>query len=403
MTRTRTLLRIVLWAALAATAVGQNFGSPPPGPPPGGEYPSAGFWPTERMMDLFINRITEEMAKEYGFDDAQLENTRELLRDRFPRWLQDNRAELQTLTNQWIEAIMGNDPPAPEEVADWARRAKPLFGEFTTMVEDTVEDMGTYLTDEQRILVDGQMAAFRVGTNYMNQRLETWSRGGYDWRSEWPRSEQFKNKERERRERLEREAQVAKNTAMGLPSETGEGPAVSDVTGDGVAGPTVVAHPDQKTKSAEKPAAKDAWAQYVEDFIRRYQLDEGQRNLAQRYLRDQTTLRDRYLKSKISRINAVETKLRAAKDDEEKKKVAAELEQLNAPMERMFDILKDRLNRLPTRKQRAAAEATTPAAGEGGSSLRDQMETRAKAAKNPVGGNSARTAGDEQPTKPRGG
>lgn len=398
MTATRIGLRIALWAMVAATAVSQDNRQPPSRD--GAEYPPAGFWPTEKMMSAIIDRLTEQMAKEYGFDDAQLWNTRDLLTDRFPRWFQDNRAVLQALTNQYIEAVIGSEPPTPEEVADWSQRAKPLFNEFFMLVEDTVDDMGTYLTDEQRIVVEGQMAAFRVGTNYMNQRLEVWSKGGYDWLSEWPRSDEFRRREAERRQRLEREATLARNEVLGIPTET-EGPIAPDATVVGPAGPS---DPAAKAARPDKAAALDEWAQYVEDFIRRFQLDEGQRNLAHRYLRDQTTLRDRYLRSRIARINAVETKLKSAASDEEKVKVAAELDQLNAPIERMFQLLKERLDRLPTRKQRAAAEATgTSTAGDGGASLREQMEARAKAAKGtgPDGG-ATRQAGDERVVNPGG-
>jgi len=371
----RTVLtgcRLTLVGLVAAVAGAQGVGRGERSP---ADVPNAGFWPTERMMHLAIDRITEEMAKEYAFDEAQLWNTRELLKERFPRWLEDNRAELQTLLNQYIEAVMAGEPPSPEHVADWARRAKPLFEEFTTLVEDTVADMGTYLTDEQRVLVEGQMAAFRVGAQYMNQRLDTWSHGGYDWRSEWPRSEEFKARERERQKQLEREATAARNEVLGIPNESGSpsyaaAPA-ADTTRAEAAGP--------QSSPREPSGKKDEWEIYVEDFIRRYQLDEAQRNNAYKYLRDQMALRDRYLRSRLSRITAVENKLKAAQTDEEREKVRAELKQLHDPIEQMFEKLKERLDRLPTRKQRALAAAAGGAADS--SSLREQMQQRARSEK----------------------
>ncbi len=387
----RTMLagcRLMLVGLLTVGAGAQGVGR---GERSAAQVPGAGFWPTERMMNLAIDRITEQMAKEYGFDEAQLWNTRELLKERFPRWLEDNRAELQTLMNQYIEAVMAGEPPTPEHVADWARRAKPLFEEFTTLVEDTVADMGTYLTDEQRILVEGQMAAFRVGAQYMNQRLDTWSRGGYDWRSEWPRSEEFKTRERERQQQLEREATAARNEVLGIPSEDGSVNYAAAPSGEATRTENVKPQPAPRESSGKK----DEWEVYVENFIQRYQLDEAQRNNAYKYLRDQMALRDRYLRSRLSRINAVENKLKAAQTEEERDKVRAELKQLHEPIEQMFEKLKERLDRLPTRKQRALAAAGAPDS----SALREQMQQRAHSEKKISGaqpGNQTGTDGDKR-------
>jgi hypothetical protein len=182
------------------------------------------MWPSERLVDLAINRIVDRMAEVYGLDEDQLWDTRDVLKARFPQWLQQNRAELQSLMMQYFEAVMGDEPPTPEEVADWAARAAPLVEEFTSLVDETTEDMRGYLTDEQQVLLDGQLAAMQVGMNYMQQRLATWRAGGYDWQTEWPRSDVFREQEVQRRQRLEREAEREKRIAMGLPADTGSVP-----------------------------------------------------------------------------------------------------------------------------------------------------------------------------------
>ncbi|GEM_PF-910211 len=394
MRRTGFALGLVTAGCFLAIAVAQDY-DPERRSPRRGSMPPAGFWPTERMIELAIDRITEKMAETYGFDEDQLWNTRDLLKSRFPQWMQDNRAELQALTNQWIETVMAGEPPTPEEVADWSNRALPLFEEFTGLVDETIEDMRTYLTPEQEVLLDGQKAFFQVGLNYMRDRLNTWKAGGYDWRTEWPRSEEFRRQEHVRQQRLQQEAENARLAAMGI------APAAGNSAPD--AAPAGRNPPAERKLFLPKPGetdkAQDEWAVYVENFIKRYRLDEAQQNAARRFLRDQQELRDRYLRRKLPEIESLEQRQKAAQTDEERAKVRAEVEQLNRPIERYFQRLKDRLETLPTRKQRAAAaesdKAAPPATGPSEktkAAMKQQMEARLGA------GKSESAQGQKEPT-----
>jgi len=309
------------------------------------ELPSAGFWPTELMMQRAIDRITDEMASHYQFDEDQLWNTREVIKTRFPEWLQDNRAEIQTLMNQYFEALLDEEPPTPEDVAEWAQRAAPLFGEFNDLIENSADDMRTYLTDEQQVLLEGELAAYRVGMKYVNERMAVWSEGGFDPETEFPRSRKARRQMRERDQKLHNEAESAKRAAMGLETVGREFEPGDEQGND-----------DTERQPSVQPAGpKDEWLRYVESFIKRYGLNEAQENSAHKYLRSLQELRDRYLRRKLPAIESLEKELRAAKTDEEKSKVQAAYERLNAPLDRYFQQLKDKLDKLPTRKQRAEA------------------------------------------------
>jgi len=355
-----------VWAVGALVCLATAQPADNRGPSRAEQVPAAGFWPTQRMAEIGIDRISEELAKQYALDPDQMGNTRDLLKERFPAWMQENRAELQTLLNQWIEATIAGEPPSAEDVAHWSERFAPLFEEFTTLVDDTAEDMATFMTDEQRILLDGELAAFHVGARFMRSRLDVWRDGGYDWVSEWPRSEQFQQHEQSRIKDLNANQDSARYEAWGMDA------------------PHDATQPEQQP---QRPTAaqrgQDEWAAYVEAFIRRYQLTETQQNAAQRYLRQQTAQRDRYLQRRVGRLDEVEQKLKTGPDAGEKSRLEAELAELKQPLARMFDILKERLDRLPTRKQRAAAEsapAEPPATAERSGSLKELMEARQRAA-----------------------
>lgn len=347
------------------------------------------------MIDLAIDRISDEMAKVYAFDEDQLWSTRDVLKQRFPQWMDQNRAEMQTLSNQYFEALLSGEPPTPEEVAHWSARALPLFNEFTQLVDDTTEEMRTYMTDEQQVLLNGQLAAMQVGMTYMQQRLNTWKDGGYDWETEWPRSHEFKKQQGAREKQLQNEAERAANDAMGISPEGG---AAVEPGGMGTpeAGPAAPAErgKERRPTSQPKTGPKDEWTVYVENFIKRYQLDEEQQGQARKCLTSSLEERDKYLKRKLPDINKVEDKLKAAKTDEERETVRAELTKLNAPLDRYFGQLKDRLVRIPNRKQRAAAAAANETArskaegaDKGKTALKSEMEARAKAAKAEGGAN----------------
>lgn len=383
---------LAVWAAgaLACAAAAQPAGYQEQESSRVEQVPAAGFWPTQRMIEFGIDRISEELAKQYALDQDQMWNARELIKERFPAWMQENRAELQTLLNQWVEATIAGEPPSAQDVAKWSDRFTPLFEEFTTLVDDTAEDMSTFMTEDQRILMDGELAAFHVGTRYMRNRLDAWRDGGYDWVSEWPRSEQFQKHEKTRLQDLNASQNQARYATWGVDTP-------QDATLPGA--PPDAQADAQRATPAGAQRGKDEWAAYVEAFIRRYQLTEAQQNSAQRYLRQQTAQRDRYLQRRAPRIDELEHKLKTAQDTGEKGKLEAELAELKQPLDRMFDILKERLDRLPTRKQRAVAgpePAGQPAATDHasrGESLKNLMEDRRRAA----GTQAVQPAADETP------
>lgn len=384
MRRTRVWIGLALvgWAAATALAQDDSNGQRPargrPNPPPG-------LFLTPKIMDLVMDRVADEMAKQYNLDEQQVLSTRDVLKARFPGWIEQNREQITNLGNEYIAILMGGDPPDAEVVADWAKRAKPLINDGLQMIQETSDEMRTYMTDEQQVLLDGQMAAMGVGMKYLQQRMDTWEAGGYDWRTEWPRSDEFKKEERARQEKLQREAAVAQARATGQPLE----PAQTGAAGAG--GETGAPVADSAKPSLVRPGVKDNWTVYVENFIKRYQLDEAQQTSARRFLRDQQEQRDKYLARRKDDISALEGRLKAAKTDEERDKVRGDLEKMNQPIENCFARLKDRLESLPTRKQRAAAAQTDIAA-------------RAKA-ENPAKAEAAAKANKPEPdkeTKPKG-
>jgi len=97
------------------------------------------------------------------------------------------------------------------------------------------------------------------------------------------------------------------------------------------------------------------WEKYTLDFIAEHKMDEAQRDRAIHVLRSCTLQRDHYLRVKGDDLKRLETKRDAGRGDE-RKKAAAEITRIRAPVERIFENrLKPRLAALLTAKQREAA------------------------------------------------
>ncbi len=318
------------------------------------EVPPAGFWPTEVMIDLFIDRATDEMARVYGFDDEQLDMTRAVVKERFPAWMQENRADLQQLGNEWIESLLAGEPPNAAQVADWAQRALPYVDQVRGLVEDTADDMRLYLTDEQQVILDGEMAAMNVAMGYMEDRMQVWSEGGFDWRTEWPRSEEYRQQEKVRVAAVNEQADEARDDAMGRAAE--------NITMAGDA--EMIAEPERRREQPVPTARRvaqpeDEWARYVAAFIKRYNLNEGQRNSAMRLLKTAQEQRDMHLARALPKIERIQRQLAQATSADERARLQSCYETLKRPVEKRFQQLKDKLDAIPTRKQRVAAARTT--------------------------------------------
>lgn len=341
----RSAVAIAILLALTAVAAAQ-----PTGRAPRRErtpIPTEGFWPTKVMMERIFDRMTEDVARQYEMDDDQRERTAALLKDRIIAWLDENRGEIQSLTNEFLETQFNNAPPTPEAVAKWSQRVLPLVEEFSQVAEDITESMAEYLTDDQVVKLEGDRAAFQTGVTFATNKLRTWSEGHYDPKTEWfshgPAREEAAHREAEA---LEAQMDAAQAQAQA----------------DAQAQLAEAERSEPRTRGPAKAAVpKDEWTKYTEDFIRKYDLNEEQRQKAMSMLHDRQVERDTYLRRKGDEIEKATQLAADAQTDEERAHARQVTERLNAPVERMFTKLKEGLMKLPTRLQRVKAEGTPDA------------------------------------------
>lgn len=341
---------VPLLLTLCATACALAQVTPDPEPPDRPQVvPTEGFWPTRLMVQRWIDRMAEEFAEEYELDPDQQDQVRRLWQERFPAWLNQNRAAIMHVTNELIEAVLIEQEPTAEAVADWARRVKPILSGFSELVEKSAEEMKPLLTEDQALRLDNDLEMFRYGLGNVNERLDTWIAGGFDPENEWP----YRVAEREAREAVERRAEAERDAA--LPDHD------AAVAAAGETAPSAASRPVSQPAAREEE--KDEWTLYTEKFIARYRLSAEQEQKARLFLRQARDGRRDYLNRRRREHEALQAAVREAATEEQRAAAKEKLAGFEKPLERMFERLKEKLDTLPTRAQRKEAaerEAASP-------------------------------------------
>lgn len=282
----------------------------------------AGLWPTERMVEAFVRRWALEAADLYDLSQAQHQQVEARMLRRWPKFLKQNRRELQPLVNEYFEARLGLEPPPRQEVQTWASRALLMLEKVQEQIEAGNEEIRPLLSAAQQMKFQAQVLEMRAGMEVYRQRLSRWKEGRFEKREWWdppPR----------RRKRPITQ------------------PAVAELAPQ---------PPDQIA------AELQVWDRYVAGFIARHKLDEGQQNAALSILKE---IKERALVHRDghrAEVVQLERKIAAGKT-KDAPTVARELQRLYGPIDEMFRELEERLEKIPTETQRRAA---TQPAGETG-------------------------------------
>lgn len=304
------VLVVMSWCWVLSICLSGAAGAP--GARSGEASASAGFWPTDRLIQNIIRRFVVGLRSEYELTDEQARQVERQMMARWPAWLRRNRPVLQPLFNEMIEARMAPEPPDPDFVADWANRALPIFADFQRTIEEANDEFRDLLTPSQRAKFDAQRLAFAVQMQVTEQTLRRWKRGGFAPREWW------------------RPPVPARRRRSSRQSETAEG-----------------------------FAPINAWQAYVESFITRYGLDAGQARSARSILAEISERARAYEQRTAKQVGRLERQLRQA-DRQTAAALRKQRDQLRQPLVQLFRELKQRLEGLLTAAQRGTA-ATQPA------------------------------------------
>jgi len=286
-----------------------------------------------------------------------------------------------------------------DELIEWGKRVLPIYNEAKRIIVESNNEWREILTPEQQKIhdkdlelmyqsfetteeqlnriVSGQMTVDEFRNPRRSRSVARRPRNGRQMTSKAPRRPTEPEKPArtaagEPRVVREPVRPVPPNRAAGAAGAVGDGePAVErPAVQPGRPARRVPTARTAPRRSAGRQAAKRSgsdfesqWDKYVEDFIARYKLDSAQQQKARTILKECKDQARRYLKGKKSQIERLDKQaeqLKKSKDKDKSRKLAeveAQKRKLREPIDRIFERqLKPRLERLPTRAQRKAAE-----------------------------------------------
>lgn len=275
-------------------------------------------WQINERLDVF----TEITADRYLLDEEQAGEFRDILISEAGGLLSKHAASLMPMAIEATQVYMSGDEFTPEQIARWTEASQPMFDDARQRIGLTTLRLLSMMEPEQREWLMADVAAMNRRLERIVELREAARRGEWD------------------------------------PAEWGiDGPLRSGrYIAEGVA-PATMPAAEAASQPASQPGRElDPWAVYVRDFIRRYGLNEAQQRSAwqtYRRVREQRELQEHQHERRVDRLRHG----RAGEDDGLQARLAKLEAGKEKTLERLFDLLKRRLNRLPTRAQRRLVDA----------------------------------------------
>lgn len=296
-------------------------------------------WKPEQRFDT----AAEMMAERYGLDQEQ----QRLMRATLIRESNDLFVRHSSRIMQYgVEAIQtraAGEPFTPEQVARWAQLAEPVFLDSRERMNVAAEEFAKQLRPEQAeaLLSDLDAANGRMDDLYVQS--QRWADGDWD-PLDWGLEEDPIQTGVAGKAAADAAAEAAGEPSSPQPPPQEQAPsAIADLAGRGPAAAT------------SQPVDDDAWAQYVRRFIEKYKLNEAQQERAWRIYRDVKARGDAQRRRYGQQIEAAQRRAAVRMDEKGQTGVTELQARLKSQLEQLYGQLKARLDKLPTRQQRADA------------------------------------------------
>jgi hypothetical protein len=299
-------------------------------------------WRPEQRFDAAV----EMMAERYGLDEGQKRLMRATLiresNDLFVR----HSSQIMQYAVEAIQTRAAGEPFTPEQVARWAQLAEPVFLDSRERMNVAAAEFAKHLRPEQAeaLLIDLDAANRRMDDLYVQS--QRWADGDWD-PVDWGLEED-----------PIQTGTAGKGTAHGAAPLAGEPQSVEQQPEHKHGQPTIgelVAAGRGAAGASSQPAEDDAWAQYVRRFIEKYKLNDAQQAHAWRIYRDVKARGDTQRRRYTQQIEAAQRRGGGRKDEKTQTGVTELQARLKSQLDQLYVQLKARLDKLPTRQQRAEA------------------------------------------------
>lgn len=325
-------------------------------------------WDFQGRLDTMVGMFSDR----YLLDEEQEEKLRAVFMEQMAGLLRDHGPRIMEYAGEIVKTRAAGEPFTPELVARWTKMSQPVYEDMKKRMNRMAGEFMNEVGPQQRAMIEADLGAANNRLKRVDELNEQWRRG------EWSPADWGMQHDPIQLAGEQRAAAAGGGASSGTagggrkPVTPPDGPALAADGGIGATAEAGTLPPDPKElgesgaaapgvpnrsepgAKSGGPSAEDAWALYVREFIRRYQLDADQVQRAWIIYRD---VRTRASELGIKLVGSPQTDAvgpALAKDSRAGKPAAAVDGAISPAGQRLFEQMKRRLDRLPTRAQRRA-------------------------------------------------
>jgi hypothetical protein len=329
-------------------------------------------------IDALIDNYARLLARKYDLNDEQDTYTQTFLRDKAYQFLDQHREELFALVDEMFAVRRGGEI-TQEEIMAWGLRAQPLFDDARQLIVEGNREWRGVLNEEQKLIHDRDLELMydsfatteeQLGRIISGEMTVQEFRRGYPGRRSRDRSPTPSPRVSETPTPAQPTPQPARAERSSAAEEARQRLAEIRARRRANAGGREVDRPSERrpnTRTNRRTAAggstdfEGEWEKYVREFIARYQLNDAQKQRAEIVLKSCQEQAASYMAKRKASLEAIDKRIEELKGEkdsaQEVRKLTERKTKMLEPVQQIFEKrLKPRLERLPTRAQRAAAE-----------------------------------------------
>jgi hypothetical protein len=293
-------------------------------------------WAPQERLDKFMEMVGDR----YLLDDEQLASLQRHLVQVNVGLFSRHADRIMEYASEAIQTRVAGEPFTPEQVARWVELAEPVMDDARQSVKAEAEVFMQELDPEQRELLQRDLAAGDKRLTDINRMAQKWKRGEWEPRDWGMEADPIQMQGAPVATKAAAGGEQAGDDRKPAPAETFE----PDAQGD------------QKTVPSEAAKSEDEWARYVRAFIAKYHLNNEQQQRAWLIYADAKE-RDDVFGGRFERqMETLRRKADSSKDGRAQAALRERTERHQLERDRLFNQLKRRLDRLPTRAQRKNAQ-----------------------------------------------
>jgi len=299
-------------------------------------------------VETIRKAAVQNIAARYNLNEIQTKRTEELMKREVYRFLAEHEESVWPAIRDLLSCQLGANPPGVQKARQIGKSVLPIIAEAKKAIFQANDEWRTILSDDQKTMHDWDMAEMEKQFQKINKNMQAWANGTPNSNGLFPTQNMAGSPPRPE-----------------LPAENWLPDGSLDEPRTGIR----LAERDVKPLPKSGPSTEvfhpDVFEKFVEEFIKDYQLDQGQIDSARSILKEYKDKAASFYKKSTEKLALLETRERQAQRPYDRKAVAEIREmrkQLLQPIYDLFGQMEARLKALLNRNQLAQYQEKQPEA-----------------------------------------